>query len=89
MTHTLNAREVELRDAIPMPNAGHDIGWAVKQLWHGLRVTRRGWNGKGMFLRLQEPDRQSKMTEPYIYMTYDGDRRIPWLCSQADLLAAD
>lgn len=27
-----------------------DIGWAVKQMWHGEKVRRRGWNGKGMFI---------------------------------------
>ena len=26
------------------------IGWAVKQLQHGLKVRRAGWNGKGMWL---------------------------------------
>jgi hypothetical protein len=29
-----------------------DIGWAVKQLHHGSKVRRAGWNGKGMFLVL-------------------------------------
>lgn len=28
------------------------IGWAVKQLQHGLKARRRGWNGKGMFIVL-------------------------------------
>ncbi len=28
------------------------IGWAVKQLQHGSRVRRSGWNGKGMWLIL-------------------------------------
>ena len=66
-----------------------DIGWAIKQLHNGSAVARMGWNGKGMWLRLQVPDNHSKMTLPYVYMrTAQGDL-VPWLCSQADLLATD
>jgi hypothetical protein len=65
------------------------IGWAVKQLQNGSKVARSGWNGKGMSLELQVPDAGSKMTLPYVYInTVQGDR-VPWLCSQADLLAMD
>lgn len=66
-----------------------DIGGAVEALRHGLKVTRRGWNGKGMHLELQVPDQHSKMTLPYVFMrTAQGDL-VPWLCSQMDLLAVD
>ena len=65
------------------------IGWAVDQLQKGYAVGRAGWNGKGMYLKLQEPDANSKMTLPYVYMkTAQGDL-VPWLCSQTDLLAED
>jgi hypothetical protein len=65
------------------------IGWAVKQLHNGERVCRSGWNGKNMYLELQVPDANSKMTLPYVYMrTAQGDL-VPWLCSQTDLLATD
>lgn len=65
------------------------IGWAVDRLHAGLRVARDGWNGRGMYLELQRPDEHSKMTLPYVYMrTAQGDL-VPWLCSQADLLADD
>jgi Protein of unknown function (DUF2829) len=67
----------------------HDIGWAVKQLFNGDRVRRSGWNGKGMFLELQQPDAHSKMTLPYVYMSTVDGRLVPWTCSQTDLLAAD
>lgn len=30
----------------------HGIGWAVKQMRHGSRVSRAGWNGRGMWLGL-------------------------------------
>lgn len=65
------------------------IGWAVKHLWDGSKVARKGWNGKGMHLELQKPDANSKMTEPYVYMKTAQGGLIPWLCSQADLLAID
>ena len=66
-----------------------DIGLAVKYLRDGGLVARDGWNGRGMWLALQVPDANSKMTRPYVYMkTVDGDL-VPWLCSQSDLLAVD
>lgn len=65
------------------------IGWAVKNMYHGLKVRRRGWNGRGMWIAMQVPDMSSKMTLPYVYMkTVNGDL-VPWLCSQTDLLADD
>ena len=66
-----------------------DIGWAVYQLSEGRKVTRRGWNGKGMSLGLQVPDAQSRNTLPYVYIITADRKRVPWLCSQTDLLAFD
>lgn len=75
-----------------------DIGYAVQAMREGARVRRSGWNGRGMWLAICEPDGEGKvpeklsereMTQPYVYMkTAQGDF-IPWLCSQADLLADD
>lgn len=66
-----------------------DIGQAVNRLRSGDKVRRAGWNGKGQWLELQEPDDDSKMTLPYVYIhTVQGDL-VPWLCSQTDLLATD
>lgn len=73
-----------------------DFGTALKELKAGKRVVRLGWNGKGMWLEMQRPDANSKMTLPYIYIEYpvghvaypDGCR-VPWLASQTDLLAED
>ena len=61
-------------------------------------VRRRGWNGKGIFIKLQVPDEHSKMTSPYIYIDTTGLRSnnpdaprscVPWLASQTDMLAED
>ena len=65
------------------------FGWALEMLRDGHRVCRSGWNGKGMWLGLQTPDENSKMTLPYIFMkTVQGDL-VPWLASQTDMLSAD
>jgi hypothetical protein len=62
---------------------------ALAALKEGHAVERAGWNGRGMFIKLQRPDAQSKMTLPYIYMkTVQGDL-VPWLASQTDILADD
>jgi hypothetical protein len=62
---------------------------AIEELKSGRRVARDGWNGKGMWLEVQRPDRGSKMTLPYIFMrTAQGDL-VPWLASQSDMLAED
>lgn len=64
------------------------IGWAVKQLQDGKLVRRAGWNGKGMWLALQNPDELTSML-PYVYIQTVDKRLVPWVCSQTDLLATD
>lgn len=75
-----------------------NFGAAIEVLKAGGRVMRRGWNGKGIFLELQKPDRWSKMTQPYIYIethflqtdNQDAPKgRVPWLASQTDMLSED
>ena len=64
-------------------------GQAVIALKVGHKVTRDGWNGKGMYLELRRPDEHSKMTLPYIYMSTAQGDLVPWLASQTDILATD
>ena len=68
-----------------------NFGQAINSLKNGNRVTRQGWNGKGMWLQLQIPDGGSKMTLPYIFMRTAGEvgDRVPWVASQTDMLAED
>jgi len=72
-----------------------DFGDAIAALKAGCKVARRGWNGKGLWLELQSPDADSKMTLPYVYLNYPADAqntpgaRVPWLASQTDCLAED
>lgn len=70
-------------------DARFTIGPAVMYMRMGHKVARAGWNGTGMWLALQVPDGNSKMTEPYVYMRTAQGGLIPWLCSQTDLLADD
>lgn len=66
-----------------------DFGGALAALKQGLKVTRKGWNGNGMFLQLQVPDEHSKMQRPYIFITPVGGELVPWVASQSDLLGTD
>lgn len=65
------------------------FGEALTKLKAGSRMARLGWNGKGMWIELQRPDANSKMTLPYIYMSTADGQKVPWLASQSDLLSED
>lgn len=76
----------------------HDFGWALRELRKGNKVSREGWNGKGIHIELQVPDANSKMTSPYVFIDTTGlqtdnaaapKSRVPWLCSQTDMLSDD
>lgn len=84
-----------IRTHVEIP-ANRSFGTALEHLKRGQKVTRHGWNGKGMWLELQRPDRHSKMTLPYVFLCYPTDvisptpgARVPWLASQTDMLAED
>lgn len=66
-----------------------DFSEALGWLRCGYKVSRSGWNGKGMWIAIQKPDMQSKMTLPYIYMKTADNQLVPWLASQTDILATD
>ncbi len=70
---------------------------ALSFLKDSRRVTRSGWNGKGMWLILVKPGVNyhlgARLDElnalPWIGMKALDDRFVPWLASQTDLLADD
>jgi hypothetical protein len=75
-----------------------NFGQAIEALKEGKKACREGWNGKGIFIELQRPDENSKMTFPYIFMDTTGlitdnekaqKSRVPWLASQTDMLSED
>lgn len=69
-----------------------DFGTALSLLKGGRRIAREGWNGKGMYLYLDEHPCGPTGTkyEPVIVMyTAQGYHQPGWLASQADMLADD
>lgn len=63
-----------------------NFGQAIQFLKEGKRVTRSGWNGKGMYLYLKTFD----YYEPCIVMlTAQRNHQPGWLASQNDMLAED
>lgn len=81
-----------------------DIGEAVHHMREGRRVARAGWNGKGMFLFLVPgstfkvnraplnviyPEGTEVQYHAHVDMKTAQGYVVPWLCSQADLLAND
>ena len=81
-----------------------NFGEALTALKAGFKISRAGWNGKGMFLFLVPgstfavnrppllgiyPDGTVINYLPHIDMrTVNGDI-VPWLASQTDVLAED
>jgi len=70
-----------------------NFGQALEKLKKGESIRRHGWNGAGMWLDIQEPDLNSKMTHPYMVMHIpkcpEGLRLLPWQPAQVDLFAED
>jgi len=68
---------------------------ALEAVKTGKSIQRAGWNGKGLTVKAQFPDENSKITLPYLYIEYPSDSkttpgaRCPWLASQTDLMAED
>ena len=78
--------------------SGMTFDLAIEAMKKGHSVARKGWDARGVYCRLQEPDVYSKMTSPYIYIDTTGlqteNKAAPkclvlWLASQTDMLADD
>lgn len=80
---------------------GFGFDTAILLFEKGERLTRKGWNRSGMWIELQKPDENSKMTRPYLYHCsrrgstnhYGSDvrdvERVPWSPSNTDIFARD
>lgn len=81
-----------------------DFSEALKQIKNGNKVSRSGWNGKGMFVFLVPGskftvNRQPLLSAfsegtqidycPHVDMKTADGKVVPWLVSQTDLLADD
>ena len=78
---------------------GMSFGMAIETMKLGLKVARKGWNGKGMWLKLVPNgyfDVGCSITEedavrlaPWIGMKTSDNTFVPWLASQTDMLSED
>lgn len=70
-----------------------NFGQAIEALKKGKKVARKGWNGKGMWLRLIIPEKSDidmgLENLPYIEMKTADNKLVPWLASQTDMLSED
>ena len=83
--------------------ATFSFGEAIKYLKRGMKVKRKGWNGKGMFLFIAKTtdietdadlscceELEGELILPSIVMkTADNHFCVGWLASQTDMLADD
>lgn len=76
------------------------FGQAIEALKNGKRVSRKGWNGKGMFLLYVPSEKWGIIDKiglgipkgnllPWIGIKTADNKFVPWLASQADMLAED
>lgn len=81
-----------------------DFSEALLYVKAGKRVSREGWNGKGMFIFLVPGSTFTVNREPLMSILGEGTQVnyhghvnmktadgmiVPWLCSQTDMLATD
>lgn len=80
-----------------------NFGQAIKALKEGKKVSREGWNGKGMFLYYVPASAYPPATEiakeafggglvpyrDYIAMKTAQNDIVPWVASQSDVLSED
>lgn len=82
----------------------YDFSSALEDIKDGRKVARKGWNGKGMFVFLVPgstftvnrppllgiyPEGTQINYHAHIDMRTNDGKIVPWLASQADLLADD
>lgn len=76
-----------------------NFGDAIAALKAGSKVARSGWNGKGMWLELVNPESYDIYSavasngalelRPFIVMKTVDSHLVPWVASQTDMLAED
>jgi hypothetical protein len=76
-----------------------NFGDALALLKKGAQVARLGWNGRGMFLRLENWNQAPTVkfehkghgyeVLPFIVMKTADNKLVPWLASQTDMLSDD
>lgn len=98
----MQSDEWQIADAANCPLLGGEatfsFGEAIKYLKRGMKVARKGWNGKGMYLFLADGEDltkclsnngEFKCINSICMKTAQNTICIGWLASQADMLAED
>lgn len=94
----------EVFEAAYRPTDGMSFGLALEAVKMGKRISRSGWNGKGMYVFLADDvefNTNADISEFYgaadgccvasvlVMRTAQGNMQPGWLASQADMLADD
>ncbi len=69
-----------------------NFGQAIEVLKSGGKVSREGWNGKGMWLKLVDVSEYRLLDcelTPFIVLKTPANTLQAWNASQADALAED
>lgn len=71
-----------------------DFEWALKKIKEKVKVQRKGWNGKGMYVELDEVHTHNKnhdfaIIEPMILIKNVKNTFNSWVPSVSDLFADD
>jgi len=75
---------MQVEDSKPI----HSFSFVLYKIQIGAILTRKGWNGTGMWIALQVPDSKYKYL-PCICLHTSAGHLVPWVPSQTDILAVD
>jgi hypothetical protein len=65
--------------------SGLDFSLALDAAKAGYKVSRIGWNGKGMYVYV----RRDPVVQPYLCLYAADGKEYAWTVSQADVFAED
>ena len=101
LVHT-NCRDIFIEDVVfCLKDDTYDFGTAIGFLKDGMKVARRGWNGKKQYIQLATGISYKSATGEIVNCEHEaiGNKAIAfvgtsgvqmgWLASQADMLAED
>lgn len=67
-----------------------DFGVALENIKKGVKVCRKGWNGKGMYVKLEKGgDYEFSEINPFFVIKNTSNSFNTWVPSVSDLLATD
>lgn len=68
---------------------GMNFGSALAEMRAGNGIARDGWMENNAYLKMQQPDPESKMTRTYLYMSHSNGDLAPYSLTNEDLFAND